>query len=63
MDWALWAGSLPQGREFKYLWVLLRSEDIMEVEIRGDAGMVSDSCKELRRKTKLSVYQSIYNLP
>ncbi|KAK3546555.1 hypothetical protein QTP70_027318, partial [Hemibagrus guttatus] len=61
---------LPQVEEFKYLGVLFTSEGRMDREIDrriGAAAAVMRSMyrsvvvkKELRRKTKLSIYQSIY---
>ncbi|KAK3544200.1 hypothetical protein QTP86_008347 [Hemibagrus guttatus] len=61
---------LPQVEEFKYLWVLFMSEGRMDREIDrriGAAAAVMRSMyrsvvvkKELSRKAKLSIYQSIY---
>ncbi|KAK3565584.1 hypothetical protein QTP86_012898 [Hemibagrus guttatus] len=61
---------LPQVEEFKYLWVLFTSEGRMDREIDrriGAAAAVMRSMyrsvvvkKELSRKAKLSIYQSIY---
>ncbi|KAK3557951.1 hypothetical protein QTP86_003867 [Hemibagrus guttatus] len=60
----------PQVEEFKYLWVLFTSEGRMDREIDrriGAAAAVMRSMyrsvvvkKELSRKAKLSIYQSIY---
>ncbi|KAK3526284.1 hypothetical protein QTP70_022683 [Hemibagrus guttatus] len=61
---------LPQVEELKYLWVLFTSEGRMDCEIHrriGAAAAVMRSMywsvvvkKELSRKAKLSIYQSIY---
>ncbi|KAK3516227.1 hypothetical protein QTP70_006372 [Hemibagrus guttatus] len=61
---------LAQVEEFKYLWVLFSSEGRMDCEIDrriGAAAAVMQSMyqsvvvkKELSRKAKLSIYQSIY---
>ncbi|KAK3538434.1 hypothetical protein QTP86_002334, partial [Hemibagrus guttatus] len=63
-------GVLPQVEEFKYLWVFFMSEGRMDREIDrriGAAAAVMRSMyrsvvvkKELSRKAKLSIYQSIY---
>ncbi|XP_068573506.1 uncharacterized protein, partial [Cebidichthys violaceus] len=61
---------LPQANEFKYLGVLFTSEDKMEREIVrriGAAAAVKQALhrtilvkRELSRKAKLSIYQSVY---
>ena len=62
--------SLPQVKEFKYLRVLFMSEGMMGSEIDrriGAAGAVLHALhrivvikRELSRKAKLSIYQSIF---
>ncbi|KAI3353926.1 hypothetical protein L3Q82_005127 [Scortum barcoo] len=64
---------LPQVEEFKYLEVLFTSEGKMEREIDRQIGAASAVMrsvyrtvvvkKELSRKAKLSIYQSIYASP
>ena len=61
---------LPQVEEFKYLWVLFTSEGRMEREIDRRIGAASAVMRtlhgsvvvkrELSRKPKLSIYQSIF---
>ncbi|KAK3528698.1 hypothetical protein QTP70_009961 [Hemibagrus guttatus] len=61
---------LPQVEEFKYLWVLFTSEGRMDCEIDRRIGAVAAVMrsmsrsvvvkKELSRKAKLLIYQSIY---
>ncbi|KAK0137077.1 hypothetical protein N1851_026739 [Merluccius polli] len=61
---------LPQVKEFKYLWILFTSEGKMEREMDRRIGAASAVMRamyrtvvmkrELSRKSKLSIYQSIY---
>ena len=72
MECTLWVGDeiLPQVEEFKYLGVLFMSEGRMEREIDRRIGAASAVMRtlhgsimvkrELSRKAKLSIYQSIY---
>ena len=71
VECSLWVGSelMPQAKEFKYLEVLFTSEGKMEREMDRWIGAVSAVIqvlyrsvvkKELSRKAKLSIYQSIY---
>ncbi|KAK5881282.1 hypothetical protein CesoFtcFv8_022100 [Champsocephalus esox] len=75
MDCPLQVGneSLPQVKEFKYLWVLFSSKGTMEREMGwriGAAGAVLQSLyrtvvtkRELSQKAKLSVYRPFSFLP
>ncbi len=72
VDYSLWVGSelMPQAKELKYLGILFISEGKMERETDrwiGAAAAVIWTLylivvvkKELSRKAKLSIYQSIY---